>query len=1069
MLTGEALGDGRYRLVCANAGAEVSITKAVSAREGLGLKIIAATVRQLSGTTVTEQGGAGCRTTIEVSPPGRLRNPPIAASGRWTHPAARPPSVPSSKRGLTLLVAARRLSAIASSGGSPVLRPTRLLAACLLAGTILSPSPAAAAQPSASPGSGAIPALAYTERKLANGLRVYAMRDTASPNVSVQVWYDVGSKDDPRGRSGFAHLFEHLMFKATRNMVPEQMDRLTEDVGGFNNASTADDYTNYYQTVPANHLRRLLWAEAERMGSLVVDDANFRPERDVVKEELRTGLARPYGRLFQHYIPLTSYQRHPYARPGIGSIEELDAATIDDVRAFHATYYRPDNAVLVVSGNFDPAETDRWIDAYFAPIRRPTGAIPRVTTAEPTRRAARSYTVTEPNTPLPALVMSFLLPPATSPDFAALEVLQAVLSSGESSRLNQALVRTRLATDASVYVDAKHGTGLMAPYAILAGGKGVPEVEAALRRELARLAAQRVGAAELAEARNELLTSALKERETVEGKADLLARGVILEGDARAADRRLAALAKVTPADVQRVAGRYLALDRAVTIRYLPAPDGATASGGDRIALAPTVVTTPLGNPGTIRVVQPANEAERIRPPEPATAIAVNVPQPVTARLANGLTIITVPRTNLPLVSASLVSLGGAAADPADKAGLHALAATLLTKGTATRSATQIAAAIEALGGQLSSSAGTEGLNLDLTVRTSELPAALGIMADVAGNAAFAADEVERARGQAVDEASLALQNPGSLSRLAAARALFGTGAYGAPAGGTLESLKSITRTDVLAAAAQTMRPERSVLVLSGDLSPARAQVLAQQAFGNWRAAAPALATRDRPAAGQAPLKGKIVVIDMPGSSQAAVAVTRETLARSDPRYYEAMIANAVLGGGYSARLNREIRIKRGLSYGANSGLAAGRRAGAVTAAVQTKNASAPEVLGIILDEMRRLGAEPIPAAEVGTRQAFITGGFGRQLETVEGLGDIVAGYVQSGVDPDEIGRFMAQVRGVTTAQAGTAARALLAPAGTTTVIVGDAKLFAEDLRKRFGEVTVIPLPELKLDEAGLR
>jgi zinc protease len=447
----------------------------------------------------------------------------------------------------------------------------------------------------------------------------------------------------------------------------------------------------------------------------------------------------------------------------------------------------------------------------------------------------------------------------------------------------------------------------------------------------------------------------------------------------------------------------------------------------------------------------------------------VTVPQPVTARLANGLTVITVPRTNLPLVSASLISLGGSTADPQGKAGLNQLAANLLTKGTATRSAEQIAAAVEALGGQLGASAGNEGMDLSLTVRSANLAPALGIMADVAANAAFAPEEVERARGQAIDEATLALQNPGALSRIAAARAVFGSGAYGSPAGGTPDSLKAIARPDVVAAAGQSLRPDKSVLVLSGDISPAQAQQLAQQAFGSWRAAAPLAASAERPASGEAPLKGKVIVIDMPGSSQAAVAVARETVPRADPRYYQAMIANAVLGGGYSARLNREIRIKRGLSYGANSGLSAGRRAGAVVAAVQTKNASAPEVLGIILDEMKRLGAEPIPAAEMGTRQAFITGGFGRQLETVEGLGDIVAGYVQNGVDPAEIGRYMTSVRAVTPDQAGAAARALLAPAGTTTVIVGDAKLFADDLRKRFGEVTVIPLPQLSLDKPGLR
>ena len=241
----------------------------------------------------------------------------------------------------------------------------RKLIGAALAAFFMSAAPVVAQAPS-------VPPIAYQTRTLANGLRVYTIRDPNSANVSVQVWYDVGSRDDPRGRSGFAHLFEHMMFKSTRNLVPEQFDRLTEDVGGFNNASTDDDYTNYYEVVPANHLRRLLWAEAERMGSLVVEEGFFASERDVVKEELRSRvLTAPYGRLFYLYLPQISYDVHPYGRPGIGSIEDLDAATIADVRAFHATYYRPDNAVLVVAGNFEQAELDRWIDRLFRADRPP--------------------------------------------------------------------------------------------------------------------------------------------------------------------------------------------------------------------------------------------------------------------------------------------------------------------------------------------------------------------------------------------------------------------------------------------------------------------------------------------------------------------------------------------------------------------------------------------------------------------------------------------------------------------------------------------------------------------------
>ena len=205
-----------------------------------------------------------------------------------------------------------------------------------------------------------VPPLGFTRRVLPNGLEVYSARDTNTSNVTVQVWYKVGSKDDPAGRSGFAHLFEHLMFKATKNLPSESFDRLTEDVGGGNNAFTADDVTAYHETIPANHLQRLLFAEADRMGSLVVDEPTFISERDVVKEEYRQRiLASPYGRLFGLFLPETIYKDSPYRRPGIGSIEELEASSLDDVRRFHATYYRPDNAYLIVAGNFDQAHLDR--------------------------------------------------------------------------------------------------------------------------------------------------------------------------------------------------------------------------------------------------------------------------------------------------------------------------------------------------------------------------------------------------------------------------------------------------------------------------------------------------------------------------------------------------------------------------------------------------------------------------------------------------------------------------------------------------------------------------------------
>jgi zinc protease len=262
--------------------------------------------------------------------------------------------------------------------------------------------------PSQTPAAVTAPPIDYHERTLANGLKLYTILDKTTPNVTVQVFYNVGAKNDPPGRSGFAHLFEHLMFKGTRDMPPEYMDRLTEDVGGFNNASTGDDYTEYHEVIPANHLQSLLWAEAERMGGLVVDQANFVSERKVVEEELRLRvLADPYGRLFNLDVPEAFFTLHPYHRAPIGSIADLDSATLDDVRAFHATYYRPDNANLIVVGNFDPAQLDAWVDKYFGALTAPATPIPHVTAVEPARSASKTYDVYGPNVPLPAVVISY--------------------------------------------------------------------------------------------------------------------------------------------------------------------------------------------------------------------------------------------------------------------------------------------------------------------------------------------------------------------------------------------------------------------------------------------------------------------------------------------------------------------------------------------------------------------------------------------------------------------------------------------------------------------------------------
>ena len=460
-------------------------------------------------------------------------------------------------------------SEIARSAGAGLLA----IAAAAFVATGAAAATKASAKPAASAAGTAavlkVDPVVYRERRLANGLQVITVENHSSPTVSVHVAYHVGSRDDPAGRSGFAHLFEHMMFKATTNLRAEQFDRLTEDVGGANNASTGDDMTEYHEVVPSNHLETLLWAEAERMMNLKVDEANFKSERAVVEEEYRQKvLASPYGRLFNAFSS-ASYLEHPYKRPTIGKIEDLEAATLADVVAFHRDHYRPDNATLVVAGDFDPAQLDGWIDKYFGAVAKPAAPLPRFDASEPPWPSDRTAQVTGPQVPLPAIAVTWLAPPVTSADAPALQVAAAVLAAGDSSRLNQSLVyRQRVATQAGFNADLRVGPGLLVAYAVAAGGKSLGEVGAALLAEVTRLASVPPSAAELAKIKTQLVTEALVSRQTPLGLASAIAEAAVLQGDAARVNTELDDLQRVSAADVQRVMRRYVVAGHKVTIDY---------------------------------------------------------------------------------------------------------------------------------------------------------------------------------------------------------------------------------------------------------------------------------------------------------------------------------------------------------------------------------------------------------------------------------------------------------------------------------------------------------------------
>ena len=952
------------------------------------------------------------------------------------------------------------------------MRKSSFILAALLAGSASLIALPASAQRRAPAATSAVPPLGYTHRVLPNGLQVYTIRDTRTANVSVQMWYNVGSKDDPAGRSGFAHLFEHILSRVTRNIAPGNLSRLVEEgAGGTRNASTGPDTTNYFETVPANQVEAMLWAHAERMGRSVLDQSVFEAERSIVQEEMRQRvLSQPYGRLQRYYLFDNGFTGHPYRRSGIGTITDLNAASLADARAFHANFYRPDNATLIVSGNFDQATLDRMIDRHLGALARPATPILRARMAEPPRTQPRAMIAYGPNVPLPAVGLAWQRPRLNHADSAALAVIDKVLSGGQSSRLYRALVYERqLAQSANTLDFGLEDAGIFAIQAIVASGKDIGETENALAAEIARLRDAPVTAAELEEARNEIVSETLFGRETPEGRAFELGQSLTTANDPRWGDRLLAAVRRVTAADVQRVARLYLADNRRLTIRYLDqAKRPASETAYDPSAQATDPALGRTFPPDTRTPNQLAPEAERQAPP------AAGPPQPFAApafaerRLANGLRVVVARSTNVPVASMQLVFGGGASADPAARPGVASMMALLADNGAAGMTAPQIAARIESLGGTMGSAINQDSSFAFVNAPAANIEAAGTLLSQVVREPAFAQAELDREKRRALDQLRVQMRDPGFVAQRVAFRAAYGAAPYGAPPAGTPASLAALTRDDLVAYHGAWWRPDNATLVITGSLDAEAGFALAERLFGQWAAPATPMPALPASRAGEAPAP-RVIVVDNPDSDQAAVAVVLRGVARGDSDYFPLVIANNALGGSSTARLFQEVRVRRALSYGANSGLPSFRDEGLLVALSQTRNNAAPEVAQVMTAEIRRMRDEPIAEDMLGKRRTLLVGAFGRQVETTNGLGNFLANLAVQGLPMSDYARYIPNLQAVTPAQVTASVAAEIDPARASIVIVGRASEFLTTLRAQHPNVEVIPISELDLGAATLR
>ncbi len=414
------------------------------------------------------------------------------------------------------------------------------------------------------------PKLDYRITKLSNGLTVILSEDHSTPIVHVQLTYHVGSKDEKQGRTGFAHLFEHMMFGGSKNVEPEAHTSFIASIGGQANANTSEDATVYWQTAPSNYLPLMLWLEADRMATLRIDAQAFARERDVVKEERRMRVEnQPYGRL-PELIYSHAFTVHPYKHPVIGSMKDLEAASVEDVRAFHQTYYVPSNATLTIVGDFDPEQTARLVEQYFGRIPKPARAVPRDIPKEPAWTKEKRVTVEE-GWPLPAVVVAHLVPHDGHSDSYPLHMASKILSDGQSSRIYRKLVyETGLAVSAGGAANIIEHPNLFYAVAFVQPGRAPAEAEAALIAELDRMKSEPVSDHELQRAKNQFARDYILGRETTQLKASQLAHAVVIHDDITTADGEFEIFQAMTAADIQRVARTYFTPTNRLVLTVMP-------------------------------------------------------------------------------------------------------------------------------------------------------------------------------------------------------------------------------------------------------------------------------------------------------------------------------------------------------------------------------------------------------------------------------------------------------------------------------------------------------------------
>ena len=888
------------------------------------------------------------------------------------------------------------------------------------------------------------PEIKFEKYRLANGLQVILHQDRKLPVAHVNLWYHVGSKNEKGGRTGFAHLFEHMMFQGSKNANGEYITFI-EKAGanlreGGVNGTTSFDRTNYFETVPTESLEYALWLESDRMGYLidVLTQDKLDNQRDVVKNERRQSYENvPYGRAFQMIFENLFPQGHPYSWLVIGSHEDLTAASLDDVKEFFKTYYAPNNCSLVIAGDFEMEEAKRLVERYFGSLdpgpalERPRLWVPRLDGEKRIQVADR--------VPQERLYVVWPTPAYFQPGDAELDLASRILSQGKNSRLYKTLVYDKqIASDVSAFNHSLEISGIFGVIATARPGHSLNEIEKVIDDEISRFARNGPEEEELIRERAKQefdFISGLERIGGFGGKSDLLNQYNTFLGSPDFFQQDYDRYQKSSVNQIRDVVRQYLDTRNRLVVSFVP-------EQSDR----PKVI-----------------ETDRAKMPSLGSRKAFQPPTFGSKELSNGLTVIVSERHELPKVAVSLALKTGASTDPVGKPGVAWMTAEMLDEGTSSRSALQIQAELDRLGSSLHTSAGSESSEVSIEALRKNLKPTLQIMADLILHPTFPGDELERQRKQRLDGILQERNNPAAIAGKVFRSALFGElHPLGQEAEGNEASIKVLSRDDLEKFYQGYWKPNNAALIFAGDISLEEAASLAEEVLGSWQ---PSKVPETEAPAIEAPASTQVYLVDRQDAAQSQIRIGSLGPKRRVDDYYSIELMNAVLGGAFTSRLNLNLREQKGYTYGAFTGFSYGRQIGlwAGRAGVQTKFTK--ESLVEFEKEFNGIREQnPITSTELEIAKANLTRGFSQRFETLGRLIQHVDETFSYDLPAEEISRYPTEIDKVTLEQAQAAARKYILGSRAIVVVVGDLSKIEQGIRElNLGTVTVVDVDGKKV------